>query len=1383
MKKKAYFVYFVYFCGDANSAIIFPGILCRQSYCKYCLVFFIILVFMSCWCSGEVCVIDMAESGGDDAANAALEAIVDLECYPIERFLGFLKDNVDRLSSSSYRGLESTSAGLSAYGMDGKDDGLGFRQNFVSEGYHHIICKDNYDKCMKYAEKSDKGFLKRHVNNWNVNELAKKINCVSCNYKCSCPKHHYLSFLTRGMCLPTADYAEKEGASTRKEMTDFDDAGLGKYDAYVGWANGINLDFCGRWGECGYECMQCPEQTYNFDDLFCEGVTCCKPRDEVDPRYHADIDHLQEGATLEQERKEDEDEAMASWNAARERSKGVETVEAWSVNEEENYHRAKYLEEFWFPLRRSNTGICGAEKANPQICREFYSIEPCYMSTHSGMVTVAYMPHNIHELSDGVENFLSYYGIHATNRRYACAECATHNGQIYLPHQFCHHTRFFQPRERCICANCAQIEDLKNVLQINNKTLDYSIDGKKITYASECSGFEGQDYASLKQTPFEESFLQGASHLPLVISADLWSGGAASKEIEKTVTDARARRGRCLWFLKDNPDKNPKTIPCGQTHYGVMTKCPSIESYNMAEDDRFDIPVKECKRFETKMTRDEVAAMYYGSSVLGADVFGVDGGDGANAFPKSLLNTCVSNRGTYNENLCTIRGKCLNLGQIFAIMQGEGLKIDPLHDFLNTKFASDAFVRGRFQLFVPSLPPGSILYTYSTGDCSGVFYDYMEVATMQTVLIGENNDIGDIDGESGKIEDFIQREWQKIYTEYDHVYGENGKSTKYGTYSRPTLNALRRIFGEGGINIKTKYSDASPLTSSQVFGEKAFKLFVPTNWGCECTGFDVFDDTMSVDEMKIFEQSGLHKCKSCNPRKDILVADGDIMCGTHKKKCQECDYGEFPNRERTACIRCDGFMIPEYNDATGQWNCIQCDVSEYYKNAGAGEEFPSCEKIPVMTLEFTLDDIIISGFEQGDYYVPDRLARLDVISPVRPGYYLDVEQNYTIKQCSEVPTTNTYRVGCGVYNQVILYDVSVGYKRALNMDALSALNSGLDENQKRPVANLQNARIIRGGYLNACVGCGNNEYLSTKCQSSTNGGNGFAGICASCRTCDELTCDNKWLSHELESGCENVEGVATATTDYVLESCHPFVNINSKYYIALGCGNQQGNIWKFEDRTNSPNLCINADEITLNLNLEGCNVPWVYDDEILKLGAGVSVDSDSAVTDGFMQKFEFSDFSTSPPTEKKIKVIGRDESGNYVNFEIDTPERDYKRKHSILYPYCPPGHYVVVDAWEQAHTHVRASDNLRVTVEGQTLADWDSSVCKLCLQDCNLANDDDALIPRTKSSNNEICDGATAEDTQDRCQVGCDVNFYRDEASEKCQQCEMCDNPILHFLG
>lgn len=50
-----------------------------------------------------------------------------------------------------------------------------------------------------------------------------------------------------------------------------------------------------------------------------------------------------------------------------------------------------------------------------------------------------------------------------------------------------------------------------------------------------------------------------------------------------------------------------------------------------------------------------------------------------------------------------------------------------------------------------------------------------------------------------------------------------------------------------------------------------------------------------------------------------------------------------------------------------------------------------------------------------------------------------------------------------------------------------------------------------------------------------------------------------------------------------------------------------------------------------------------------------------------------------------MKVIGRDEStGELVNREIEIPEHDYKREHSILYPYCPPGHYVVESKWQEA---------------------------------------------------------------------------------------------------
>ena len=307
-------------------------------------------------------------------------------------------------------------------------------------------------------------------------------------------------------------------------------------------------------------------------------------------------------------------------------------------------------------------------------------------------------------------------------------------------------------------------------------------------------------------------------------------------------------------------------------------------------------------------------------------------------------------------------------------------------------------------------------------------------------------------------------------------------------------------------------------------------------------------------------------------------------------------------------------------------------------------------------------------------------------------------------------------------------------------------------------------QYMRGGIVTPCATCGQNQYMNVPCSSE---GAGFAGSCKYCMWCYNFNpwtesgvsepggatdaaidggCHLFWLYHEEPMGCNPFRapepGEVMPTKDYVKRDCRKFIESENTVNIALGCGEQNkaspyaDMIWSCETDGNLYGLCDN----------------WMNSATVFTLGSGFLYDKVGP---------------SVPIDDLNPQMVSIDSSvdSSGVKWSFDwSPYREY----STLAPYCPENHYLE-----------------KIGTEGhyEALSTYDGSKCKLCRPVCTLSETSDMNagqvrgnsqckvegvagdggeleIPDCIENRNDrrTCPGNTYEDTQDKCQDGCDLN-------------------------
>ena len=98
----------------------------------------------------------------------------------------------------------------------------------------------------------------------------------------------------------------------------------------------------------------------------------------------------------------------------------------------------------------------------------------------------------------------------------------------------------------------------------------------------------------------------------------------------------------------------------------------------------------------------------------------------------------------------------------------------------------------------------------------------------------------------------------------------------------------------------------------------------------------------------------------------------------------------------------------------------------------------------------------------------------------------------------------------------------------------------------------------------------------------------------------------------------------------------------------------------------------------------------------------------------------------------------------------------------------------------------------------QDMSTYDGTQCKLCHPVCTLGVKSDLTATQVRDSvgcpvdgvdeigsvitdciqnqnDRRTCPGNTYEDTQDKCQDRCDLNYYKDRDTDTCRPCELCE--------
>lgn len=223
-------------------------------------------------------------------------------------------------------------------------------------------------------------------------------------------------------------------------------------------------------------------------------------------------------------------------------------------------------------------------------------------------------------------------------------------------------------------------------------------------------------------------------------------------------------------------------------------------------------------------------------------------------------------------------------------------------------------------------------------------------------------------------------------------------------------------------------------------------------------------------------------------------------------------------------------------------------------------------------------------------------------------------------------------------------------------------------------------------------------------------------------------------------------GEVMPTKDYVKRDCRKFIESEDTVNIALGCGEQNkespyaDKIWNCNPGSNLYGFCSN----------------WMNSATDFTLGTEFLYD-------------------------KALDLMSHSIGSSGAQWSIDwSPYREY----STLAPYCPQYHYL--EKREQGHY--------------EALSAYDGTKCKLCRPVCTLGKVGDMTATQVRGNeqcrvegeeeaggqdvitdcienrnDRRTCPGNTYEDTQDKCQDGCDLNYYLDRDSKTCSPCELCE--------
>ena len=1171
------------------------------------------------------------------------------------------------------------------------------------------------------------------------------INCVKCDahLRCDCPLNHYLRFVTAS--CPSSDG---------------------------------NEDFCGQFAECGYVCTKCPAGRYNYYDRKCEvnyGYSdrievddeainqCCRTPD--DPR-NADFRGLIESHEADEKLKADNEAKLGAYEKVRQavldgytaiEAVDLSEMEDWREHVDENMLDSRYVFDF---MEKSATkgAIRGCGGRYDEYCdagasgveTSAYRKQACWFHADSGVMTVAYMPHEASKFANFRLSYSVLDGQDADDTRLddGNARCDPNfdNGDTYTT--LCTAVQSRRYRVRCLCANCRTIERLKQYIERNSGEISLPpSEFGYLTYFTECVPFDNS------QSSAEANRVRG---LEAAVTVTYITGAVVTGAIVDSATREERERfrkrqsvleARCNAFKQGNPNLERKRVRCGtEPHFddedGIGEKYGCLAAQS-------SVNLLENKVLPTRVY-----------SSCEADY------DGFHKNQDGILNFYSVNRGSLSFNLCAIEDQCLSIDSLFDKMkQGSqfagGIEVDFLHDYLNQHYADDASIRKAMNVYLPNLPDGSVMRFYKDSDCLEYYGQtglHSDEGNPNLVTLRHDSESEDSEGRT--LTERVMREWHLIKNTHDRYKVKDGDGN-YVNYAADDVTSVPNFYA--------LYDIFATLTAEEFKSQsqyRAFKIDFGSGYGCECTGVlagleSVPEVEMSEVDAAIFEKTGIHPCRECaldslgRKRSILRRADEFMACRKQRFKCEECVRNEFPNSDFTECVSCPGFQVVEYDFEAKQWSCRDCNYHEYYYRA-EGDYFGECREIPIMSI--SLNDaglVVIDNWNTGDQYVPNRNLYPNMIEPVPFGYYLNVS-DYAVISCEESLIPNTFYVGCGVQTyKLVLYHARRDEVLEVNPDTLYDLDG-----KRLDIDDFNDLSVVRGGVLRLCEQCANQQYLSTLCTSE-NGG--FRGRCSDCLSCADIPggCASVWLKHELNRGCLVADSgsvhVQQPETDYNVTECRYAKLLGNDVFLVLGCGTGAVDIWRYGEAVENGVTCVGQDgriksgEMCFDYVNE-----WEYEGQ------------DSEDDDGD---------STTIPVVKSATTQSVAAGGSYLIPMRDVEHAHVWRNQRVFLPghdpyvdgvgqipYCPRGHYVQLP--------LDADDP-----EGWMKEPWHAEYCVLCRVTCEADEfaDSASTIQLWRSANWVECDGKTQEDTQDRCQEGCDLNFYFDEEMQQCRQCELCD--------
>ena len=1061
--------------------------------------------------------------------------------------------------------------------------------------------------------------------------------------------------------------------------------------------NGLET-YCGQWSQCGYTCQPCPANTYNFHDSSCEGVDCCIPR--YDPRHdHAHhklerLDKISKASQLEAATLQTLEEERKNAQAEFDRAVTDLQAEFNAIQQDQGYYEEWVHDQAEAEQRANNIIEFWTEETSSRAIPECgaHVDTPLFCSeAYADERDFAYEQSGCIPTAQNSLVTLSYMPYDIEELLDVPSVVnAIQPYATYMQCRFCSNAEPLANWEES--SNCMELQMQKVIARRYCKNCK-TVEEQEAYYRREKIFIAGQQFDQARLTYETECLSLDVNNRLGRLSAD-------------------SQRKRCQDFVHNNPDFNTKFVPCGSKLHGVTITgtryycLPASLSreYSIASDSSISIAQREYSAFHTK--HDGHIPVRYDDYLQTIDI----------------TKSCVNNRGSLSFSPCALAGllkdHCFSIDIIFEEMLSRGLRVDVVHDYLNKAFANGASVRKAMQLFHPHLP--AHLLTYASSDCTGYRRQSIDLQRYGQNVFNMRFDVF-----TDEIEEMVQKQWE---------LAGNAANTV------PSYAWLEQ-------NLESTLARAQiPRT------EQSFKIVLKHGWECGCTGNQVFD--VEASDVDIYDKTGLHQCRACDERTDIVVDSiTPLKCGRFQKACQTCTIPTFPNAEHTECIQCGRFEVAQFDTTMLVWNCRRCPPNQYFVDDGG---YNLCESIPIMTLE-QLDNnrVEIKNFAEWDNYMPDP-SRPDIIKKVPQNYYLDLSgEEAILRQCQDTSIINTYRYGCGLTSQIYI-------KRNNQIVAASDQPGGLityDADTKQYIiqnefvdVNMLETGILRGGIIGECERCTKNQYLARPC---TSGYPGDPGLCAPCMSCGGSNdCTEQWLDHELESGCNRqvADGLyvdvneVQATSDYILTKCKFVHVVNGEIFLALGCGNGLVTMWRM------PAICV------ANPLSSGCysyvNSNSDADQAIDSLHGNTQTVGHSVIYQGFQRDAY---------------------TGEWSNVLRNAPDSDEYSEYTDLVPFCPPGHHVVIPSTitQIEDEMLEASLNTFFTSRDWTLhADW----CSLCRVDCI---DSNAGLPLQRSADWQFCSGSTQEDTQNKCQEGCDLNYYFDEDANKCVQCEMCENSQL----